>query len=77
MSPNRDQPFYVSLSVGVEAVGVVLMQKGTKESYMRPIYYISRKRSMVEKAWTQEEKLYRHWCFPSKNGSCICQEESQ
>ena len=57
MPPNWDQPFYVSLSVGVEAVGAVLMQKGIKQSYMRPIYYISRKMSMVEKAWTQEEKL--------------------
>ena len=32
MPPNWDQPFYVSLSVGVEAVGAVLMQKGIKKS---------------------------------------------
>ena len=43
MPPCWDQPFYISLSVGMEGVGAVLMQKGTKQSYMRPIYYISRK----------------------------------
>ena len=49
MPPNWDQPFYVSLSVGVEAVGAILMEKGSKKSYMRPIYYISRKMSMGHK----------------------------
>ena len=60
MPPNWDQPFYVSLSVGVEAVGAVLMQKGIKQSYMHPIYYISRKMSTVEKAWHNKKNLYGH-----------------
>ena len=57
MPPNWDQPFYVSLSVGVEVVGVVLMRKGVKQSYMWPIYYISQKMSAIEKVRTEEEKL--------------------
>ena len=51
MLPNWDETLYISLSMGGEAIGVVLMQKGVKQSYMWSIYYI------VEKVWTDEEKL--------------------
>ncbi|MCO5596500.1 hypothetical protein L7F22_050563 [Adiantum nelumboides] len=40
--------FYLSLSVGEHAIGAILMQKGKEQSYMRPVYYISKVKNDVE-----------------------------
>lgn len=51
---------------GSQAVGEVLMQKGSKQSYMRLIYYISRTMGEVEKSWHLLEKLVWTLVFATK-----------
>ncbi|MCO5571077.1 hypothetical protein L7F22_024809 [Adiantum nelumboides] len=57
MPPCWDDMFYLSLSVGEHAIGAVLMQKGKKQSYMRPVYYISKVKNDVEQTWHGIEQL--------------------
>ncbi|MCO5611796.1 hypothetical protein L7F22_066055 [Adiantum nelumboides] len=57
MPPCWDDMLSLSLSVGEHAIGAVLMQKGKKQSYMRPIYYISKVRNDVEQTWHDVEQL--------------------
>ena len=52
-----DQVFYLSLSVGLHAIGAVLMQKGAKQSYMRPVFYVSKTKNENEQTWHEVEQL--------------------
>ena len=54
--PNRDFPFFLSLSVGSHAIGAILMQEDPHDKLMHPIYFISRAISDVEKAFMDVEK---------------------
>ena len=57
MQPCVDQEFYVSQSVGDDALGVVLMQKDPKTGLMRPVYFASRVLTSLEQGFTQVEKV--------------------
>ncbi|WP_368853791.1 hypothetical protein [Enterobacter cloacae complex sp. GF14B] len=41
-APHWKQVFYVNPSVGDDAIGGMLFQKGKGSHYMRPMYYASR-----------------------------------
>ena len=51
MPPCWDQVFYLSLRVGLHVIGADLMQKGAKQSYMRPVFYGSKTKSENEQTW--------------------------
>ena len=55
MSPCWDQVFYLSLSVGLHAIGAVLMQKGAKQSYIRLVFNVSKTKSDNEQTWHEVE----------------------
>ena len=49
-APNWEQVFYVNPSVGEDAIGAMLLQKGKGSQYMRPVYCASR----VKLVWQKE-----------------------
>ncbi|MCO5562091.1 hypothetical protein L7F22_015717 [Adiantum nelumboides] len=53
--PKWEETFYVNPSVGGDSIGVVLMQKD--DSFMRPIYFISRMMTTAEKDYTMVEHM--------------------
>ena len=57
LQPCWDQEFYVNPSVGLEAIGAVLMQKDPKTSFMRPVYFASRVMTLAERDYTQSEQM--------------------
>ena len=57
MSPNPEETYYLTPSVGSSAIGSVLMQKDKASSYMRPIYFASKVLTQAEKGYTDIEQL--------------------
>ncbi|MCO5572468.1 hypothetical protein L7F22_026223 [Adiantum nelumboides] len=53
--PRWKETFYVNPSVGVDSIGDVLMQKD--DTFMRPIYFISRVMTTAEKDYTAVEHM--------------------
>ncbi|MCO5604138.1 hypothetical protein L7F22_058298 [Adiantum nelumboides] len=57
MPPDPQGTYYLCPSVGLDAFGVVLMQKDPKTSYMRPIYFTSKVMTQGQKGYTDIEQL--------------------
>ncbi|MCO5611128.1 hypothetical protein L7F22_065378 [Adiantum nelumboides] len=55
--PRWEETFYVNPSVGSDSIGAVLMQKDGETSFMRPIYFVSRVMTPLEKDYTMIEKM--------------------
>lgn len=56
-APDWEQVFYVYPSVGEDAIGAMLLQKGKGSHYMRPIHCASRVKLTAEKAYSEIELL--------------------
>jgi len=54
--PEWDKEFYANPSIGNDAIGAVLLQKGDK-GYMRPVYFANRTLLPTEKNYTEVEKI--------------------
>ena len=52
---NWEQVFYVNPSMGEDAVGAILLQRGKGSQYMRPIYYASRVKTVAERTLSEVE----------------------
>ena len=50
-----EQPFYVNPSIGGDAIGAMLLQKGKKSQYMRPFYCASRVKMVAERTLSEVE----------------------
>lgn len=50
-----EQTFYVNPSVGDDAIGAMLLQKGKESHYMRPVYCASRVKMVAERALSEVE----------------------
>ena len=57
LPPCWDEDFYVNLSMGIDSIGVVLMQKDPNTSLMRLVYFTSRVMKEFEKNYTSMEKM--------------------
>ncbi|MCO5549312.1 hypothetical protein L7F22_002780 [Adiantum nelumboides] len=57
MPPDPQGTYYLCPSVGLDAFGVVLMQKDPKTAYMRPIYFTSKVMTQGQKGYTDIEQL--------------------
>ncbi|MCO5560544.1 hypothetical protein L7F22_014159 [Adiantum nelumboides] len=55
--PRWEETFYVNPSVGSDSIGAVLMQKGGETSFMRPIYFVSRVMTPLEKDYIAIEQM--------------------
>ena len=67
-APNFEQDFYVNPSVGEDAIGAMLLQKGKESHYMRPIYCASRVKLPRERTFSEVELVlasvvYACWQF--------------
>ena len=54
-APNFAQVFYVNPSVGEDAIGAMLLQRGKESQYMRPIYCASRVKTVAERTLSEVE----------------------
>ena len=54
-APDWEQVFYVNPSVGEDAIGAMLLQKGKGSQYMRPVYCASRVKSVAERGLSEIE----------------------
>ncbi|MCO5579123.1 hypothetical protein L7F22_032975 [Adiantum nelumboides] len=54
-APDREQAFYVNPSVGDDAIGAMLLQKGKGSHYMRPVYCASRVKLVAERKLSKVE----------------------
>ena len=71
---NWEQVFYVNPSVGEDAIGAMLLQKGKGSQYMRPIYCASRVKLVAERKLSEVElvmasvvfacRRFRHYLLP-------------
>lgn len=57
MPPNPKDAYYLTPSVGLNAIGAILMQKDKASSYVRPIYFSSKVLTEAEKSYTDIEQL--------------------
>ena len=57
LPPQWDYEFFVNPSVGSESIGVVLLQKDSKTSLMRPLYFASRRMTKGEQEYTLVEQM--------------------
>ena len=56
-TPDWEHDFYVNPSVGEDAIGAMLLQKGKGSQYMRPVYCASRVKSVVAERGLSEIEL--------------------
>ena len=73
-APDWEQPFYVNPSVGDDAIGAMLLQKGKGSHYMRPVYCASRVKMATERSLSEVElvmvsvvfacRRFRHYLLP-------------
>lgn len=73
-APDWGQVFYVNPSVGEDAIGAMLLQKGKQSQYMRPVYCASRVKQVAEKSLSEVElvmvsvvfacRRFRHYLLP-------------
>ena len=54
-APDWEKVFYVNPSVGDDAIGAMLLQKGKESQYMRPVYCASRVKTVAERALSEIE----------------------
>ena len=57
LPPLWDQPFFLNLSVGLNSIGAIPLQKDPKTLLMWPFYFASRVMKPIEKAYTTMEKI--------------------
>ena len=77
-APNFEETFYVNPSIGEDAIGALLLQKGKASLYMRPVYYASRVKTMAERSYSEVEiimvavvyacRRFRHYLLPKPFG---------
>ena len=48
-APDWEQVFYVNPSIGDDAIGAMLLQKGKGSQYMHPVYCASRMKMVTER----------------------------
>ena len=70
MPPFWDQLFYLILSVGLHEIGTILMQKGAKQSYMRPVFNVRKTKSEIEQTWHEVEQLVWALVYATKKLKC-------
>ncbi|MCO5601602.1 hypothetical protein L7F22_055725 [Adiantum nelumboides] len=73
-APVWEQVFYANPSVGEDAIGAMLLQKGKKSKYMRPVYCASRVKFAAERKLSEVElvmvsvvfscRRFRHYLLP-------------
>ena len=73
-APDWEQVFYVNPSVGEDAIGAMLLQKGKESKYMRPVYCASRVKLVAERKMSEVElvmvsvvfacRRFRHYLLP-------------
>lgn len=56
-APDWEKTFYVNPSVEEDAIGAMLLQKGKGSHYMRLVYYASRVKLVVERAYSKIDLL--------------------
>ena len=56
-APDWEQTFYVNPSMGEDAIGAMLRQKGKDSHYMRPIYRASRVKLVAKRAYSELDLL--------------------
>ena len=61
-----DETFYVNPSVGSDTLGANFIQKDPNSSFMRPIYFISRIMTLVEKGYSFIEEIILTLMFSLK-----------
>ena len=68
-APHWEKVFYVNPSVGGDAIGSMLLQKGKKSQYMKPVYCASRVKTVAQRALSKIELVmvsvvfaYRPFC---------------
>ena len=54
-APDWQKDFYVNPSIGEDAIGAMLLQKGKESQYMKPVYYASRVKTSHEKDFSEVE----------------------
>ena len=54
-APDWNQVLYVNPSVGGDAIGAMLLQKGKESQYMKPVYCASRVKTVAERALSEIE----------------------
>ena len=54
-APDWEEVFYVNPSVGDDAIGAILLQKGKGSQYMRPVYCASRVKMVAERTMSEIE----------------------
>ena len=54
-APKWDEVFYVNPYVGDDAIGAMLLQKGTSSHYMRLIYCASKVKLAIERTYSELE----------------------
>ena len=54
-APDWKKEFYVNPSVGDDAIGAMLLQRGRESQYMKPVYYASRVKTPQEKGYSEIE----------------------
>ncbi|MCO5603742.1 hypothetical protein L7F22_057894 [Adiantum nelumboides] len=74
--PRWEETFYVNPSVGSDSIGAMLMQNDGETSFMRPIYFVSRVMTPLEKDYTVIEQMvmalmfavgrFRSYLLPNK-----------
>jgi len=50
-APNCNKYFYVNPSLGEDAIGAMLLQRGNNSHYMRPVYFARRVKMKVERGY--------------------------
>ncbi|RXY68530.1 hypothetical protein DD581_35775, partial [Klebsiella pneumoniae] len=73
-APDWEKVFYVNPSVGDDAIGAMLLQKGKGSHYMRPVYCASRVKLVAEIKLSEVElvmasvifacRRFRHYLLP-------------
>ncbi|MCO5559843.1 hypothetical protein L7F22_013447 [Adiantum nelumboides] len=54
-APDWEKEFYVNPSVGDDAIGAMLLQRGKESQYMKPVHYASRVKTLHERDYSKIE----------------------
>ena len=54
-APNWEEVFYVNPSLGEDAIGAMLLQKGKGSQYMKPVYCANRVKTVAKRALSEIE----------------------
>ena len=65
-APDWEKEFYVNPSVGDDAIGAMLLQRGKESQYMKPVYYASRVKTPQEKGYCEIELVMVSMVYASR-----------